>query len=335
MTAKQKTVFFDQVPVLLTLLLLLAASLLYLKFGQVDISFAELFRALFGHPDDRSGVIVLQLRLPRLVLSALSGLGFAVSGALLQGSLRNDLAEPGLIGVSSGGALLGLVAVLLFPHLAQLQLPFATCGALLAAFLVQLVSGREPESGLRLILIGAALSALLGSLCSLLLYFHLEQAGAILACSVGSLSGKGWGELKTLLPYLLLGFIWANLCAGELNIFSFGDELASSFGIFPARFRRKTLFIASLLGAGAVGAAGLLGFVGLLAPHAARLMAGGDYRKVIPLSGLLGALLVIISDLIARCAVHGMELPTGMVTSLWGPVFFIFLLFQCAKKGKL
>ena len=334
MTMK-KTVCSGGFPVLLTLLLLVAASLLYLKLGQVEISFAELFQALFGRSDHRSGIIVLQLRLPRLFLAVLSGMGFAASGALLQGTLRNDLAEPGLIGISSGGALLGLAAMLLFPGLPQLQLPAATCGALAAALLVQLLSGRRAESGLRLILIGAAMSALLGSLCSLLLYFHSEQAGTILAFSVGSLSGKGFFELKMLFPYLLLGFGWAIFCSRELNIFSLGDELAASFGISPARFRRKTLFIAALLGAGAIGAAGLLGFVGLLAPHGARLLSGGDYSKVIPLSGILGALLVVVSDLIARCAVEGMELPTGMVTSLWGPVFFIILLFQCAGKGKL
>lgn len=313
-------------------LALMWASIVY---GQAEIPAKEVFYSLFDRDQENSNfTVIYSLRLPRLGLALLAGSAFAVSGAILQGVLHNDLAEPGLIGVSSGGGLAGLAVMLYLPGYPALQLPAAAAAALGTALLLQLLSGDRPGGDLRLILLGAALSAFLGACCSILLYFNPDKAISVLGFTSGSLSYKSWDELLLLLPYFTVGMIMAVWGGRSLNLLSLGEEMASSLGLAVAGRRRVLLVTASILGACGVGAAGLLGFVGLLAPHGARLLLrSGDYRKIIWLSAILGAELAAACDLIARTAVPGMELPTGMITMLAGPVFFIYLLIDHQRRG--
>ena len=313
----------------------LALALASLVCGQADITLNEAAAALLNWqsstPED---VIVRSLRLPRLGLALLAGSAFAVSGAILQGVLHNDLAEPGLIGVSSGGGLAGLALMLYCPGYPALQLPGAASGALGAALLLQLLSGDRPGSELRLILLGAALSAFLGACCSILLYFNPDRAVSVLNFTAGSLSYKSGTDFWLIFPYFTAGMVLAVWGGKPLNLLSLGEEMASSLGLAVTFHRRALLFTAALLGACGVGSAGLLGFVGLLAPHGARLLLkSGNNRKIIPLSAILGAELVAACDLIARTAVPGVELPTGMITLLAGPLFFIYLLIGHQRRG--
>jgi len=306
--------------------LLVGAIALSISFGTVQLSSAELWSALIRQGDTTNQTIIWDLRLPRTLSAIIVGSSLGVAGAMLQGMLRNSLADPFLLGISAGA---GLAAVALFALGTMLSLiPMAAwIGAIATTSLVYFMAWTTTGISIqRLILSGVAVSAFFGSISSVLLLFSDERIQVALNWLIGSLNGRSWAEVNSTLPYAVVGVLVSAGLAQSLNILALGDEMAVSLGISLKWTRIVIGAVSALLTATAVSISGLIGFVGLVVPHVARLMVGSDYRWVIPVSSMLGGLLMVTADLIARLG--SVELPVGAVTALLGAPFFAYLLHR-------
>lgn len=310
----------------LLLLLLAAAILLSLSVGSLKLPLSEIISTLWNRPEGVNYQILFNIRLPRILLGAMVGGCFAVAGAILQGVMRNPLASPGIIGVSAGGGLAGIIVMLVLPQFGALLVPAAFCGSLATALLVYLLAWKRDVSPVRLTLAGVAVSAMLGAFSSTILLFNAERAGGILDFSIGSLSARSWHQIRQVGLYMLSAFLAAFSLGGKLNILALGDEVAIGLGLKTERVRFLLIATAALLAASAVSVAGLLGFVGLIAPHIMRMLIGSDNRFLLPASALFGALMVVSCDTIGRLVMDPSELPVGIIMALMGPPFFLWLL---------
>ena len=240
--------------------------------------------------------------------------------------MSNPLASPGIIGVSAGGGLGGILVMLVLPQFGYLLVPAAFGGALVTAVLVYLLAWKRGVNPVRLILAGVAVSAMLGAFSSTILILNAEKAGGVLDFTIGSLSARSWPQIEQVAPYMAAGFAVALMLGQKLNILTLGDEVATGLGMRVERTRFLLLAVAALLAASAVSVAGLLGFVGLIAPHIVRIVIGSDNRFLIPASALFGGIMVVGCDTVGRMAMDPSELPVGVIMSLLGPPFFLWLL---------
>ena len=301
---------------------------LSLSIGSVSLSLNEIYQALWHKGETLNQVIVWDLRLPRILAAFIVGAALGTSGALLQGMLRNSLATPFLLGISAGAGL--VVVVLITLDLFLFMIPLASwLGAILTTALVYFLARQDNNINVeRLILGGVAVSSLFGAIQTTLLL--LSEDGRIqkaLNWIVGSLNGRGWAELRLAGPYIIITLIIACLLARYVNVLNLGDELAVSLGIPLGRSRLFIGGTATLLAASAVSIAGLIGFVGLLVPHSMRfLLKSNDYRLLIPLSAVGGAIVLTWADLLSR--IGAVELPVGAVTALVGSPLFVWLLYR-------
>jgi iron complex transport system permease protein len=321
-------------PAALTLVLTLAL-LLSISVGAVRVPLeavaAALGRGMAGTLDSPLDTIIWQVRLPRVLLAATVGAVLAVAGVAYQGVFRNPLADPYLLGVASGasfGAALSIVFASAVPLLAALGLPLLSF--LFALLTVVLVVGLARQGNrlpvLSLILAGAVLGAVFAAGTSFLMLLAREQATGIIAWLLGSFGRAGFGQLFTLLPFLFLLLLVTGLGARALNLLQLGEEQAGQLGVSVEQTMLVLLSVATLAVAVAVSVSGVIGFVGLMVPHAVRLLAGGDHRRLVPLSALLGATLLVLADLLARTVIAPAEIPIGIVTALTGGPFFLWLL---------
>lgn len=311
--------------------LLLCAALVVmigisLSLGAVPITPIQLWKAIWRQGDPLYQTILWDLRLPRTLAAMLVGAALGTAGALLQGMLRNGLADPFLLGISAGA---GLVAVAMFSFgVLQAWVPLAAwIGGLFTTIVIYFLARRgDGISVERLILGGVAVSSLFGAIQSVLLLMAEDgQVQAALNWLIGSLNGRGWTEVKSGGIYICVSLLLGCLLARNLNLLNLGDELAVGLGVSLVRSRILIGGIASLLAAGAVSIGGLIGFVGLIVPHGIRLLVGADYRAVLPLSAVGGAFVLTLADVVSRSA--AVELPVGAVTALLGSPLFIWLLY--------
>ncbi|MBP3723680.1 MAG: iron chelate uptake ABC transporter family permease subunit, partial [Selenomonadaceae bacterium] len=247
-------------------------------------------------------------------------------GGVLQGIMKNPLADPHIIGISSGAGLCGIFVLLSYPEAINFVTPIAFIGAMGAAVLIYILAYKGGIRPVRMILAGVAVSAFLGAGISAMLIFYSDRAQSALLFMVGGLSARSWPHVEIILPYAALGIFFAILGARTLNILQLGDESAKSLGVSVEKSRLFLTATAALLAASAVSVAGLLGFIGLIVPHAARLLIGSDFKKLIPASALLGAATLTIADTVARVAFSPTELPVGILTAILGAPFFLYLL---------
>ncbi|NLE56168.1 MAG: iron ABC transporter permease [Lentisphaerae bacterium] len=315
------------------LALCVLAFMFSVRFGELRLGLPEIVTTLWRRDGGLDYQILWHIRLPRVLLGALVGASFAVSGVILQGVLRNPLASPGIIGVSAGGGLAGIVVMVLLPRHGGAMVPAAFAGSLLAALLVYVLSWKRGVSTIRLILAGVAVSAMLGALSSAVLLFNAEKAGGVLDFTIGSLSTRSWRHVEQVWPYMALGLLMAQALCGRLNILALGDDVAVGLGLQVERVRVALLATAALLAAAAVSAVGLLGFVGLIAPHLARMVIGSDNRFLLPAAALLGATLVMACDSVGRVVMPPSELPVGIIMAMVGPPFFLWLLRKVSYEA--
>lgn len=259
-------------------------------------------------------------------MAALVGMNLAVSGAVLQAVMKNPLADPHIIGISSGAGLAGIFVIVLFPALEYLIVPTAFCGAMLAAACIYILAWKNGIRPLRIVLAGVAVSSFLGAGISAILVLYSDRVHGALMWMVGGLAARSWPHVEIILPYAVIGFILAVCGARYLNILQLGDDVAKGLGVNVELVRLVFTAIGALLAASAVSVAGLLGFVGLIVPHTVRLLTGSDYRFLIPSSALLGIAVVTYSDTLARVAFAPLELPVGIFMAALGAPFFLFLL---------
>ena len=294
--------------------------------GSVEIPPAEVWQTICGGVQGVHAQILLNIRLPRTIVAALVGINLALSGAILQAIMKNPLADPHIIGISSGAGLTGIFVMLLFPGYEYLITPAAFVGAMGAAVCIYILAWKNGIRPIRIILAGVAVSAFLGAGISALMIFYSDRVHGALMWMVGGLSARSWPQVEIIYPYTILGVLLAFLGAKHLNILQLGDEIAKGLGLHVELTRIALTAVASILAASAVSVVGLLGFVGLIVPHAARLLVGSDYRFLLPASALLGAAVVTFSDTFARVAFAPTELPVGILMAVLGAPFFLFLL---------
>ncbi|GEM88425.1 FecCD family ABC transporter permease [Meiothermus granaticius] len=317
----------------LTLLLLLALALLLIMLisvgvGAIRMSPLEVLKALAGSADAVNIRILYELRLPRVCLGALCGAMFAVSGAILQGVVRNPLASPDVVGVGAGAGLAAVVTLILFPAAPLWALPAgAFAGAGVGFALVYLLARRAGEvAPARVALIGIAVAAALTSFQQLILIRAPDDIGRALTFLVGTVYGADWERCARVLPWaaLLLPLSW--LLWRRFDVLTLGDHLARGLGmrLEPARLAALTLAVG--LAGVAVTGAGVLGFVGLIAPHMARILVGPSFARLLPASMLLGAMLVVGADTLGRGLLPPIEVPAGILTTLLGAPYFLWLL---------
>ena len=297
-------------------------------------------RAVVGGPaapDDALHTIVLQIRLPRVILGCLVGACLALAGVIMQALFQNPMADPYVVGVSGGAALGAVAAMMLGIEIdvaGYTAVPIlAFVGALTVTALVYVLAqqgGRIHTA--TLLLTGIAIGSLTASLTALLMLSRDQNLQGVITWMLGSLSGRRWLHVYALLPQFALGMGVALVVARPLNVLLLGDEAAANVGLDVHRTRRWLLAVSSLLAAAAVAVSGVIGFVGLVVPHVCRLLVGPDHRILIPVSALAGALLMVLADIVARLALQSGELPIGIITSILGCPFFLYLLHRHGAK---
>ena len=330
----------------LLIVLLIAASLVSMTLGPVNIPLKHVAGIVLAPTGldiapytVTEELVVEQLRLPRIIVAALVGMALGVAGATMQGLFRNPMADPGIIGVSAGGAAAAVLSIALgVSGLFFLALPmFAFIGSMGAAFLVYgiaLAGGRFSMP--TLLLAGVAVSAFLGAIISAVLVLVPSNVALreILFWLAGGLDSRSWEHVRLSAPMILGGSAVIFLLARDLNLLMLGDDDARSMGIRVGVVRPVLIVAASMVTGVAVAVSGTIAFVGLVVPHMLRLIVGPDHRVLIPLSAIGGALFLVIADTFARTIIQPAELRVGIITSLVGAPFFIFLLIRNKRRAE-
>ncbi|WP_338450768.1 iron ABC transporter permease [Niallia oryzisoli] len=334
---------------LLSVVLLITAMLLAISIGTVSVPIFDIVRiigsGLFGLPmeqvDPMYYNIVLNIRFPRVILAGLVGASLAIAGAAFQGLLRNPLADPYTLGVSSGasvGAVLTIFLNLSIPVIGKFTLPFLSIACAFLTILVVLLFAQRIDRSMKvetIILTGVIFSSFLSAFISLMIALTGEELRQIIGWLLGSVSMRGWDYIKIMIPFFIIGSFLLLINANELNAMSFGEERAQHLGVNVQRRKLIVLIAGSILTGAAVAVSGTIGFVGLVIPHLTRLLWGSDHKHLLPLSILTGSCFLILADLVARTIISPTELPIGVITSLIGaPVFAIILSGRKRKERR-
>ncbi|MFD1360085.1 FecCD family ABC transporter permease [Lentibacillus salinarum] len=326
---------------------LLVSMLTAISVGSVSVPVSDIVKIIGAHVfrlpiadqvDPMYMNIVSQIRLPRVLLAGLVGASLAIAGAAFQGLLRNPLADPYILGVSSGASV-GAVATLFFsisiPFLGLYTLPVLSIATALATILLVLFFARRVDRTMRvetIILTGIIFSSFLGSFISLIIALTDDQLQQIMGWLLGSVSARGWSHIGIIVPFFILGSLLLLMNTSELNAMSFGEERAQHLGVDVEKRKLAVLVAGSILTGAAVAVSGAIGFVGLVIPHLTRRLWGPDHVHMLPLSTLTGAGFLMLTDLISRTIISPTILPIGVITALIGaPVFAVILMKQ--RKG--
>jgi len=324
----RRTVFLLSVLAAVLVIVSLAALLI----GSSSVSLTNVFSVLTGRSDDETArTIILQLRIPRIILAILVGAGLSVAGATLQSLLRNPLAEPYILGISSGGTVGAFLAITLGLGWAQFTTPlFSFVGSGLVMMLVYSLGYRrgllDPNA---LLLSGVMVGAFFNSIILVVVAIFNQELRTAYLWMMGNLSGAESSTLVIVGPLILASSIVLILQSRALNLIAVGDESAAQFGVNVERIRRLSYILASLITGLAVSVSGVIGFVGLLVPHVCRLMFGSDNRIVMPASLIGGGIFLVLCDLLSRTLLAPSEIPVGAITAAVGAPLFVYLL----KRG--
>ncbi|MFE6697603.1 FecCD family ABC transporter permease [Streptomyces sp. NPDC057718] len=307
-----------------------------LAVGAQSVPPAEVLAALLD-PDAPHAPIVREVRVPRTLLAVAAGAALGLAGAVMQGLTRNPLADPGLLGVNTGAACAVVAAtVLLGTRSLHAVVWWALLGAALAVVVVYLLGGRGTGRGTPegLVLAGVAVTAVLGAVVSGLGVLDADAYGTLRMWSVGTLSGRELPVLWEVLPFLLVGAVLALTVAPALNAFALGDEAARALGVAPGRVRLLGTLATVLLSGAATAAIGPVGFIGLVAPHCARLLAGPDHRRLMPYAVVAGAGLLLVADIVGRVIARPAEIQVGIVTAFVGAPVLIWLIGRNRNRSR-
>lgn len=314
---------------MLVLLLILCGIffIISLGIGAVSISPVEVIAAILGRGESNHAFIIENYRLPRIILALLVGSGLAVSGAVLQGIIRNPLASPDVIGFTKGAGLAAAIVILLFPKSPIYMLPVsAFMGAAVVAVVLYLFSYKQGAKPATLALVGIALGALCHAGIQYLMIKFPIGINAALVWLTGSLWGRSWIHVEGLLPWMISLLPLTYILAVKLDILNLGDSVAEGLGENVKRSRLVLLAVAVALAGSCVAVAGSIGFVGLVAPHMARRLVGARHMLLIPVAAMLGSILVLIADTLGRWILLPVEIPAGLITAIIGAPYFLYLL---------
>ena len=315
-------------------------------FGAADISFITAIKVVierFGFADydlpESVRTIMLQIRLPRILMAAIAGAGLATSGAVFQAVFQNPLAEPYLLGVSSGASLGATVAIILgagmfIGNIGSVTV-FSFIGAVATMLLVVLISGRNRGNFANLLLGGIAVGFIFQAGISFLMMMNQDKMERILFWMMGSFTFSGWDKVLVSFVVVIVCIAVININALKLNILSLGRDEAHSLGINPERAGLFFLLVSCLLTAAVVSASGIIGFAGLIIPHLLRLFTGSDHRKLLPASAAAGAILLVLADIAARSLMAPKEIPVGVITAFIGGPFFLVMLARKRREASI
>lgn len=339
--------FYTKMIVGMALLLLLMLG--SIVFGSVHISVEECFKIIGGHlPGIKKFIslddiqvshitIVMNLRLPRILLALFAGMGLSVAGCVYQGVFSNPMADPYLLGVSSGAALGATLAILLgisgsFLAFGSVS-TMAFLGAILVlAFVFNLAKSKGKLPTITLILSGIAINYFISSLIALLMLFNRKQLESVYFWTLGSFKDANWTKIVFLAIVVFFTLIFIYRYYRELNMIMVNEEHARTLGVSTEKVKKVLLIAASFMVAVIVGTCGIIGFVGLITPHAARILIGPDHKKLLPFSMVLGGIFMVVSDTIARSILQNAEISVGIITALFGVPFFLLLLRKNKKR---
>ncbi|WP_339215101.1 iron ABC transporter permease [Solibacillus sp. FSL W8-0372] len=315
--------------------LLLCSLWIGVSFGTVNIPLSTLWDKT---TDPIAYSILWKIRMPRVILAAIVGASLAIAGAAFQGLLKNPLADPYTLGISSGasvGAVMTIFLGISIPFLGAFTLPVFSMAGAACTMVIVLTFARLVDRSMKmetLILTGIIFSSFLGSCISLMVALTGEELRAIIGWLLGSVSMRGWSYVNMILPFMIIGtsIIWFN--RRELNAMIYGEERAQYLGVNVKRSKYMILAGGSILTGSAVAASGTIGFVGLVVPHMIRLLVGADHRHLLTLSFLNGASLLVICDLVSRTIISPVELPIGVITSFIGAPVFAYIFFKQRRK---
>ncbi|MFX0547725.1 FecCD family ABC transporter permease [Hathewaya histolytica] len=312
--------------IVLCIIVLAILSILTIGIGSADISIGNIIDIFLGKGDEINASIVMDMRLPRIILAIFVGASLSISGVLLQAVMGNPLADPGITGVSSGASLAAILVMIYFPHLYRILPLVAFLGAILACVMVFALSWDNGLNSLRIILAGVAVNAIFLGATSLMSILNSDKIQGVLLWINGSLAYRGWREVKYIVPYTLIGIILSFLCIKGANILALGDDVATNLGLNVNRTRIFISLVAVFLAGISTSVVGIIGFIGLIVPHICRLIIGSDHKFLIPMSSVVGAILLLLTDTMARFIARPIELPVGVIMSMVGGPFFLFLL---------
>lgn len=320
--------------VLCLLMLLILASIISIGTGAVFISPRDVVEALLGTGTKNHAFIIGQYRLPRVVLGIMAGAGLAVAGVILQGMIRNPLASPDVIGITKGAGLAAAIVIFLFPKSPPFLLPLAAFGgAAVVAFILYLYTRRRSVQPSTLALVGIAIGVICQAGIQYLMVKNPGDVNAALLWMAGSLWGRGWEHVMAVLPWLVIFLPLTLLLSRKLDVLSLGDDVAEGLGEQVDRLRVLLLITSVALAGACVAAVGSIGFVGLLSPHIARRLVGGQHGLLTPVSAFIGAVLIVVADSIGRGILPPMEVPVGIVTAIIGAPYFLYLIARERKKN--
>ncbi|MDR4902748.1 iron ABC transporter permease [Bacillus mycoides] len=319
----------------LTIICLIGAIFLAVAFGAKDIHLQTVWAAVFDYiPKLTQHQIIYELRLPRVIGAAVVGAAFAVAGAVMQGVTRNPLADAGVLGINAGAMFVVALSFAFFPHMPYSYLMIVSfIGAVLSTVLIFII-GSATSGGLtpmRLTIAGAVMAALLHSLSSgVAIYYDLSQDLAF--WYAGGVAGVKWEHLKFLVPIILITIVFATALGRSISLISMGDDVATNLGVKTNRTRILGMIMVVILAGVSVSAVGSIGFVGLVIPHIARKLVGVNYQLIIPMSALLGAILLVLADLGARTVNPPKELAIGIMVALVGVPFFLYIARKVGRE---
>lgn len=333
----------DQKAMKTVLVLVAIAAMLFVLsagLGEMKISPLSVVQVLFGGGTDMERLVVQSFRVPRIIVALMVGMGLAVAGGLLQGMIRNPLASPDILGITGGAAVAVVGFLALFSDednalLVSIKwMPVAAfIGAAVVALLVYFLAWKNGVSPIRLVLIGIGISTLMQALTTLLMILGpIYRASQANIWITGTVHGSSWNEVKILVPLILVLVFCAFVMARTVNIQELGDDIATGVGGHVQRQRFILLMISTALIGSSVAFAGGIGFVGLMAPHMARRLVGSAFGALLPVSALIGGILVMVADLIGRTLFSPLEVPAGVFTAAIGAPYFIYLLFKTRNQ---
>ena len=335
--------FFGGIGILvLTIIIVVNLGVVQVPWGQslmVILNKLPVVKQLIpvGDINQTARIIIFNIRLPRVLLASLVGAGLAVTGSVFQGIFKNPLADPYVLGISSGAALGAALSMTWGATNLSFGWGLVTVNAFIGAIgtgllVYSIARVGHRISGITLLLTGTAVNILLTALISLIMTFKREQMERIVIWTMGSVATADWNEIRMLLLIVLGGVGIVYFFAQDLNLMLLGDESAKSMGVEVEKVKKYLLLVCTLIVAMVVSVSGVIGFVGLIVPHMIRLLFGPDHRSLIPFSALGGAFLLVVCDVIARTIAAPNEIPIGIITSICGVPFFLTLIYQNKKK---
>lgn len=318
----------SRIIVIFTFILAIVAAILAIGVGGVSIPIKDILSTIFSTSSKAvNATIIWDIRLPRVMLAMIIGANIAISGALLQAVMGNPLADPGLTGVTSGAAACVLVIMLAAPQYTEFIPIAAFVGGLIASSIVYALAWRRNGiSPITIILSGVAVNALCGGVIGFLTILYSDRLPAAVQWLNGSLAAKGNSALMMVLPYAIVGWILSIFAIRKANIIRLGDQVASNLGENVNRIRILLSLLAVFLTAISVAAIGMIGFVGLVVPHMAKMLVGSDYKYLLPMSMALGALVLLIADTGGRTLFSPLDIPSGILMAVIGAPYFLYLM---------